>query len=357
MRALLVVALALTLIGCSRQPSPLASETSCDSANGPGCVEQSAAGAPVQLASFRSHSATTHAETAHAKTMHAKSIHAKSIHAKSIHAKTTHGKTTHAKTMHGKTMHAKTMHDKTMHDKTMNADTAHANMMRDNAARMVGHADPSADHPRADLYLAAKRGKSTARRERTAPPTSRVPLPPSPAPKTQPEAESVASASVDPSRFEVADARAATEGAAKSESRTVEQLVADAAAAAERVTVSAPPAPQSIAATPNTDLLVAVVMARADVKSVSDLTRKTIAIDERYSASSGNVRTAIVAAGAPEVELSEGSAAAINRVIDGEVPAAVIALVSPDAADTFPEIAGLNVFRVPLSPKSERAKR
>ena len=336
-RTLLVVALALTLIGCSRQPSPLASETSCDSANGPDCVEQRAAGAPVQLASFKSHSATTHAETAHAKTMHAKS--------------------THAKMAHGKTMHAKSTHDKTMHDKTMHADTAHANMTRDNAARMVRHADPSADHPRADLYLAAKRGKSTARRERTAPPTSRVPLPPSPAPKTQPEAESVASASVDPSRFEVADARAATEGVAKSESRTIEQLVADAAAAAERVTVSAPPAPQSIAVTPNTDLLVAVLMARADVKSVSDLTRKTIAIDERYSASSGNVRTAIVAAGAPEVELSEGSAAAINRVMEGEVPAAVIALVSPDAADTFPEIAGLNVFRVPLSPKSERAKR
>jgi hypothetical protein len=277
-----------------------------------------------------------------------------------MHAKSTHAKSINAKSTHGKTMHAKTMHDKTMHDKTMRADTAHANMTRDNAARIVRHADPSADHPRADLYLAAKRGKSTARRERTAPPISRVPLPPSPSPKTQPEAASVASAPVDPSRFEVADARAATEGVAKSESRTVEQLVADAAAAAERVTVSA--APQSknkenIAATPNTDLLVAVLMARADVKSVSDLTRKTIAIDERYSASSGNVRTAIVAAGAPEVELSEGSAAAIDRVMGGEVPAAVIALVSPDAADTFPEIAGLSVFRVPLSPKSERAKR
>jgi hypothetical protein len=47
---------------------------------------------------------------------------------------------------------------------------------------------------------------------------------------------------------------------------------------------------------------------------------------------------------------------AINRLTGGEVPAAVVALVSPDAADTFPEIAGLKLFRVPLSPKSERAK-
>jgi hypothetical protein len=332
-RALLVVALALTLIGCSRQPSPLASETSCDSADGPACAERRAAGTPVQLASFRPHSTTAHAKTMQAKT-----------HAKSVHAETVHAKTVHARTMH--------------------AGTAHANMMQDNASRIARRADPSADRPRAGIYLAAKRAKPAAGRERIAP-AFRVPLPPSHAPKTpSSQAASVASASVDPSRFDVADARGATEGVAKSESRTIEQQVADATAAAERATVSAaPPAPQSkasreniAAAPPNTDLLVAVVMARPDVKSVSDLTRKTIAIDERYSASSGNVRTAIVAAGAPEVQVSEEPMTAINRLTGGEVPAAVVALVSPDAADTFPEIAGLKLFRVPLSPKSERAK-
>jgi hypothetical protein len=255
------------------------------------------------------------------------------------------------------------MDTKRMDTKAMHANMMHANMMHDRSSSVARHADPSPDHPRAGIRLVAKRGKPAASRERIAPPASRVPLPPSPAPKTQPQAASVVSASVDPSGFDVADARAATEGVAKSESRTVEQQVADATAAAERVTVSAVlPAPQSknreniAAAPPNTDLLVAVLMARPDVKSVSDLTRKTIAIDERYSASSGNVRTAIVAAGAPEVQVSEGPAAAINRVTDGEVPAAVVALVSPDAAETFPEIAGLKVFRVPLSPKSDRAK-
>jgi hypothetical protein len=62
--------------------------------------------------------------------------------------------------------------------------------------------------------------------------------------------------------------------------------------------------------------------------------------------------TALVAAGAGEVQLSMGDAKAVDRVVDGEVPAAVLTLVSSDAAETFPEIAGYNVFRIPLSPGS-----
>jgi len=106
----------------------------------------------------------------------------------------------------------------------------------------------------------------------------------------------------------------------------------------------------------NTDLLVAVLMARPDISSVSDLSRMTIAIDDRYSATSSSVRTAIVAAGAPEVQLSEEQTAAIKRLTNGEVPAAVVALVSPDAAEMFPEIAGFRIFRVPLSPNSVKAR-
>jgi hypothetical protein len=34
------------------------------------------------------------------------------------------------------------------------------------------------------------------------------------------------------------------------------------------------------------------------------------------------------------------------------VPAAVVALVSTDAAQAFPDIAGFRIFRVPLSPRS-----
>jgi len=74
-----------------------------------------------------------------------------------------------------------------------------------------------------------------------------------------------------------------------------------------------------------------------------------------HSASNGNVRTAIVAAGAAEVQLSEGQSKALERVIGGDVPAAVLTLVSPEAAEGFPEIAGFKVFRIPLSPRSLKA--
>jgi ABC-type amino acid transport substrate-binding protein len=106
----------------------------------------------------------------------------------------------------------------------------------------------------------------------------------------------------------------------------------------------------------NLDLLVAVVMARPDTKSVSDLAGKTIAIDDRYAKSSGTVRTAIVAAGATEVQLSEGSTTAINSLTNGEVPAAVVALLSPDATETFPDIKGFAIFHVPLSPRAAKAR-
>ena len=69
----------------------------------------------------------------------------------------------------------------------------------------------------------------------------------------------------------------------------------------------------------NPDLLVVLLMARPEIKSVSDLTNKIIAIDDRDSVFSGIVRTSIAAAGAPEVQLSEGQTKTINRLISGEV--------------------------------------
>lgn len=105
-----------------------------------------------------------------------------------------------------------------------------------------------------------------------------------------------------------------------------------------------------------TDVLVAILMAGPDIKSVSELKGKTIAIDDRYSASGSTVRTAIVAAGAAQVQLSEGQGTAMNRLSNGEVPAAVVALVTPDAADKFPDISGYRIFHVPLSPESTKAR-
>src|SRR5882757_1175731 len=118
------------------------------------------------------------------------------------------------------------------------------------------------------------------------------------------------------------------------------------------------PADSNVAASPNaSDALVALVMSRPEIKSVADLAGRNVAIDGQRSGSANDVRTALVAAGAGEVQLSIGDAKAVDRLVDGEVPAAVLTLVSSDAAKTFPEIAGYNVFRIPLSPGSSKQDR
>jgi TRAP-type uncharacterized transport system substrate-binding protein len=103
-----------------------------------------------------------------------------------------------------------------------------------------------------------------------------------------------------------------------------------------------------------TDLVV-LVMARPEIESVSDLADKNVAIDARQTESNNNVRTAIVAAGATEVQLSDSQRKAVDRLINGEVPAAVLTLVSPEAAEWFPDIAGFKIFSIPLSPCSLQA--
>ena len=141
----------------------------------------------------------------------------------------------------------------------------------------------------------------------------------------------------------------ADNAAASSNARTIKQQIAAATALAENVTgVAAIPA--SNPAVPNK--VVAVLLARPEIKSVSDLAGKTVAIDDSQSASTDNVRTALVAAGAIETQLSEGQAKAVDRLISGEVPAAVLTLVSSEAAEWFPDVAGFKIFRVPLSPPS-----
>jgi hypothetical protein len=37
------------------------------------------------------------------------------------------------------------------------------------------------------------------------------------------------------------------------------------------------------------------------------------------------------------------------------VPAAVLAVVSPEAAEWFPDIKGFKIFRIPLAPRSLKA--
>jgi hypothetical protein len=202
-----------------------------------------------------------------------------------------------------------------------------------------------------------------------------------PNPDTTPEAKTAdlqpggnAAAISETVRPNIAPSPAKADAAANPKPRTIQAQVAAATAVAERMTAatavpppaqtasntdpsnrSEPPvdAEKTATASPNNaNLLVALLMARPDIKSVSDLAGKDIAIDDRQSASNDNVRAAIVAAGAAEVQLSEGQTMAIDRLIGGEVPAAVLTLVSPEAAEGFPEIAGFNIFRIRLSPHS-----
>jgi hypothetical protein len=95
------------------------------------------------------------------------------------------------------------------------------------------------------------------------------------------------------------------------------------------------------------DNLVALVLTRPEINSLSDLNNRNIAITEKQSASSGRVSAALMAAGAAEVQFSEVKASAIDRLISGEVPAAVV-LASREVANLFPEVEGFRTFRVPL---------
>jgi hypothetical protein len=142
--------------------------------------------------------------------------------------------------------------------------------------------------------------------------------------------------------------------------RSIRAQVIAAAAVAERSTPAAILSPDATSASsvdgkadestgPNAETLVALLISHPEIKSVSELTGRTIAIDDRQSASETRVTAALVAAGAAEVQLRDGGALAIDRLLRGEVPAAVVTLVSPEAAAAFPDIAGFHVFKIPLA--------
>jgi hypothetical protein len=308
MRALLIGALAATLVGCSCPLRQQAGVESCTDANGLACLDRTAASQPIEPkpVSFKTNSAPLEIKPA-------------------IAAKTE---------------------------------------------------KPSSAHARDRAHLDVKMAKSTMIAAKVEPPASRIPLPPrSLDTRLQPASNAAAD-----SNATRADSHPAGSAVANSNTRTIQEQVAAATAVAELMTVATlVPAPEPKAnnkdrsdhsetvlrgdvettapAQPNKmDLLVYLLMARPEIKSVSDLTSKIIAIDDGFSASSGNVRIAIAAAGAPEVQLSNSQTKAIDRVISGEVPAAVLTVVSQEAAEDFPDIAGFKLFRIPLSPRSLRAR-
>jgi hypothetical protein len=114
-------------------------------------------------------------------------------------------------------------------------------------------------------------------------------------------------------------------------------------------------APEAIG--PEENALVALVVTRPEINSLAELAEKDVAIDQRRLSAENDVRTALVAAGAVAVRLSDSDTLAIDRLMRGEVPAAVLTLLSPDSAEVFPSLAGLSVFKVPLSPRSVEPKQ
>lgn len=177
-----------------------------------------------------------------------------------------------------------------------------------------------------------------------------VPIPiPSPQTNQQTTGNAVASEAARASEAALASVIDPSSAADVPQTRTTQEQVVAASAVAERMSV--PTLDASL------DALVAVLVAAPDIKSVSDLAGKTIAIDDRYSEQSiGRVRTAMAAAGALEAQLGKGQTTAIHRLVRREVPAAVVGLVSANAANSFPEIPRFRIFRVPLSARSSPAK-
>ena len=229
---------------------------------------------------------------------------------------------------------------------------------------------PAVQHPKA------------VRREGAKPAAPRVAKPTAPLPavglaKPQPAGVAVNSK---PAPTEVSKPAPADVAASPSPVRTVQEQVAAATALAENLTAaSAAPAPQReaanaepsaqsgaaepgdtaskvAAATDSTDNRVALLMVRPEIAKVSDLSGKDVAIEDQRSASSASIQAAIASAGAAEVRLDEKSVSAVDRLVGGNVSAAVLTLVSPQAAEWFPDIPGYRIFRIPLSPGSVRAR-
>jgi len=107
-----------------------------------------------------------------------------------------------------------------------------------------------------------------------------------------------------------------------------------------------------------TDERIAIVVVNADIKSISDLAYKVIAINEVPSSySAADIKSAIVAAGATDVLMSENQTMALTRLIEGDVQAAIATVVSPAGADAWNSFPGFNVIRVPLPSSPEKDKR
>ena len=91
---------------------------------------------------------------------------------------------------------------------------------------------------------------------------------------------------------------------------------------------------------------VALLLVNPEIMWLSELAGKNIAIDEAVSASNDEARRWLAAM--VNAELAGGRTRALDRLVKGEVSAAVLSLSYPETADWSSEIAGFKVFRIPL---------
>ena len=91
---------------------------------------------------------------------------------------------------------------------------------------------------------------------------------------------------------------------------------------------------------------VALLLVGPEITWLSQLAGKNIAIDEAVSASNDEARRWLAAM--VNAELATGRTMALDRLVKGEVSAAVLTLSYPETAEWSSEIAGFKVFRIPL---------
>lgn len=102
-------------------------------------------------------------------------------------------------------------------------------------------------------------------------------------------------------------------------------------------------------ATAKANQAIAILLVREEISSVADLSNKKVAIDASQTSEVPDIKTAIARAGAINVEVSEDTKFALGRVMDGEVPAGIITLATPEEAAQWTGVPGFKVLRLPIA--------
>jgi hypothetical protein len=228
------------------------------------------------------------------------------------------------------------------------ANAAHATDGSQNAALKPSLTSPDATDPSVD----AEPNKSDLinKKETSGPQANLSPL-------SEPSDTKAADATHDKGLGSVAQATVT------SPSRALKDQIQAAVAVAEQLTLAAMENAHASDTSPSHDTttedkirLVALVLVHSDIGSVAALAGKDIAIDGRHLGSNREIRTALVAAGASDILIRDKGSHIIDHLVERQVPAAILTLVSQDAADAFPNITGFKLFEIPLSPPPLRGQ-